>query len=85
MYGGIVGAIVFKLMQDALSSVTPEYWTFWLGLFLVVLVVVGRDRLLKPWTWRRRAGARRRDEAAGPVARESGAAPAVGKPARGAE
>jgi branched-chain amino acid transport system permease protein len=51
LYGGVAGAIVFKLMQDALSAVTPQYWTFWLGLFLVVLVLVGRERLLKPWTW----------------------------------
>ncbi len=51
LYGGVAGAIVFKLLQDALSIVTPQYWTFWLGLFLVVLVLVGRERLLKPWTW----------------------------------
>jgi branched-chain amino acid transport system permease protein len=51
LWGGVLGAIVFKLMQDFLSSITPQYWTFWLGLFLVVLVLVGRDRLLKPWTW----------------------------------
>lgn len=54
LYGGIAGAVVFKLMQDFLSQITPQYWTFWLGLFLVVLVLVGRDRLLKPWTWWRR-------------------------------
>jgi branched-chain amino acid transport system permease protein len=51
LYGGVAGAIVFKLMQDALSTITPQYWTFWLGLFLVVLVLVGRDRLIRPWTW----------------------------------
>ncbi|MGV3572914.1 MAG: branched-chain amino acid ABC transporter permease [Ramlibacter sp.] len=56
LYGGIAGAIVFKLMQDALSAITPQYWTFWLGLFLVVLVLVGRDRLFKPQTWFRRGG-----------------------------
>lgn len=54
LYGGVAGAIVFKLMQDALSAVTPQYWTFWLGLFLVVLVLVGRDRLIRPWTWWRK-------------------------------
>ena len=54
LYGGVLGAIVFKIMQDLLSSITPQYWTFWLGLFLVVLVLVGRDRLLKPWTWWKR-------------------------------
>ena len=56
LYGGVLGAIVFKLMQDALSSITPQYWTFWIGLFLVVLVLVGRERLIRPWTWFARAG-----------------------------
>jgi branched-chain amino acid transport system permease protein len=51
LYGGIAGAIVFKLLQDMLSSVTPQYWMFWIGLILVLLVLVGRDRLLKPWNW----------------------------------
>jgi branched-chain amino acid transport system permease protein len=51
LYGGIAGAVVFKLMQDALSAITPQYWTFWIGLFLVVLVMVGREKLLRPWTW----------------------------------
>ena len=51
LYGGVAGAIVFKLMQDFLSSITPQYWMFWIGLFLVVLVLVGRDRLIRPWTW----------------------------------
>ena len=56
LYGGVAGAIVFKLMQDALSAITPQYWTFWIGLFLVVLVLVGRERVLKPWTWFGRTG-----------------------------
>jgi len=51
LYGGVAGAIVFKLLQTWLSSVTPQYWMFWIGLILVLLVLVGRDRLLKPWTW----------------------------------
>jgi branched-chain amino acid transport system permease protein len=54
LYGGIFGALAFKLLQDLISSWTPQYWTFWLGLFLVVLVLLGRDRLIRPWTWRRR-------------------------------
>ncbi len=51
LYGGIFGAIVFKLLHDLISAWTPQYWNFWLGLFLVVLVLVGRERLLKPRTW----------------------------------
>jgi branched-chain amino acid transport system permease protein len=49
LYGGIAGAVVFKLLQDTLSSVTPQYWMFWIGLILVVLVLLGRDRVLRPW------------------------------------
>jgi branched-chain amino acid transport system permease protein len=51
LYGGILGAIIFKVVQSVLSNITPQYWMFWIGLFLVVLVLVGRERLLKPWTW----------------------------------
>jgi branched-chain amino acid transport system permease protein len=57
LYGGVAGAIVFKLMQDVISSITPQYWTFWIGLFLVVLVLVGRERLIRPWTWFKRGQA----------------------------
>ena len=51
LYGGVAGAVVFKILQDLISSITPQYWTFWIGLFLVVLVLVGRERLIRPWTW----------------------------------
>ncbi len=54
LYGGVFGAIVFKLLHDLISAWTPQYWNFWLGLFLVVLVLVGRDRFVRPWTWFRR-------------------------------
>ena len=57
LYGGVAGAIVFKIMQDVISSITPQYWTFWIGLFLVILMLVGRERLLRPWTWFKRGGA----------------------------
>ena len=55
LYGGIFGAIVFKLLHDLISAWTPQYWNFWLGAFLVVLVLVGRERLLNPRTWGRRS------------------------------
>ncbi|MFM9998052.1 MAG: branched-chain amino acid ABC transporter permease [Burkholderiaceae bacterium] len=55
LYGGVVGAVVFKIMHALLSAVTPQYWTFWIGLFLVVLVMTGRERLIRPWTWWRRS------------------------------
>jgi len=55
LYGGIFGAIVFKLLHDLVSAWTPQYWNFWLGIFLVALVMIGRDRLTRPWTWWRRS------------------------------
>jgi branched-chain amino acid transport system permease protein len=55
LWGGVLGAVAFKLMHDILSAWTPQYWTFWLGLFLLVLVMVGRERLFKPWTWMKRS------------------------------
>ena len=55
LWGGIVGAVVFKSLHSIISAWTPQYWTFWLGLFLVLLMLVGRERLIRPWTWGRRA------------------------------
>ncbi|KFI29933.1 branched-chain amino acid ABC transporter permease [Haematobacter massiliensis] len=45
LYGGLIGAVVFKLLQDVLSNLTPQYWMFWIGLILVVIVLIGRDRI----------------------------------------
>lgn len=46
LYGGLIGAIAFKLMKDTLSAMTPAYWIFWMGFILVILVLIGRDRLV---------------------------------------
>jgi len=32
-------------MQDWLANITPQYWQFWIGLVLVIIVLVGRDRM----------------------------------------
>lgn len=45
LYGGIIGAILFKVLQDAISLATPQYWQFWIGLLLVVFVLGGREIL----------------------------------------
>ena len=68
LYGGIVGAVVFRVMQDVLSAWTPQYWQFWLGLVLVVIVLVGHERLAAPIhrlrdAWGRRGGASAADRA----------------------
>jgi len=42
LYGGLIGAVLFKLVQDYLANVTPQYWQFWLGLALVMMIMFGR-------------------------------------------
>jgi branched-chain amino acid transport system permease protein len=32
LYGGLIGAVVFKILQEFFSNLTPEYWQFWIGL-----------------------------------------------------
>ncbi|MCI2811257.1 branched-chain amino acid ABC transporter permease [Eoetvoesiella caeni] len=55
LYGGVVGAVVFSGLHHVLSDLTPQYWMFWLGIFLVALMRVGRERFIRPWTWFRRS------------------------------
>lgn len=45
LYGGLIGAVVFKMLQELFQSLTPQYWLFWIGLVLVVIVMVGRARI----------------------------------------
>jgi branched-chain amino acid transport system permease protein len=45
LYGGLLGSAFFIVLRDGLSTVTPEFWEFWIGLLLVVLVLVGRERI----------------------------------------
>lgn len=43
LYGGIIGAIAFKFLQDWIAALTPQYWQFWIGLLLVLFVLGGRE------------------------------------------
>jgi branched-chain amino acid transport system permease protein len=45
LYGGLIGAAVFIVLRDVISAATPQYWEFWIGLLLVVLVLTGREKL----------------------------------------
>jgi branched-chain amino acid transport system permease protein len=46
LYGGLLGAIVFMVARDRLSDMNPQYWQFWLGLLLIVVVLFARDGIL---------------------------------------
>ena len=45
LYGGLIGAVIYKFLQDWIASLTPQYWQFWIGLVLVAIVLVGRGRV----------------------------------------
>src|SRR6201995_2848764 len=45
LYGGGSGAVVFRILQEIFSTITPQYWQFWIRAVLVVLVLIGRGRL----------------------------------------
>jgi branched-chain amino acid transport system permease protein len=39
LYGGILGALIFLLARDRLAGMNPQYWYFWIGLLLTVVVL----------------------------------------------
>ena len=51
LYGGQIGAVVFKMLQEVFSTLTPQYWQFWIGLVLVVIVLLGRARMHRWALW----------------------------------
>src|SRR5437899_2065377 len=51
LYGGLIGAVVFKMLQELFQTITPQYWMFWIGLVLVVIVLVGRERIHRWVLW----------------------------------
>jgi len=51
LYGGLIGAVVFRMLQEVFSIITPQYWQFWIGLVLVVIVLVGRARIHRVALW----------------------------------
>jgi branched-chain amino acid transport system permease protein len=46
LYGALIGATVFMLLQDFLSNLSAVYWQFWLGLLLIIIVLFARGGLL---------------------------------------
>jgi branched-chain amino acid transport system permease protein len=39
LYGGIVGSVIFLVARDQFSGINPQYWLFWIGLLLVLVVM----------------------------------------------
>ncbi len=39
LYGGLVGAIIFMVARDQFSGNTPQFWYFWIGMLLILVVM----------------------------------------------
>jgi branched-chain amino acid transport system permease protein len=40
LYGGLVGAAVFMIARDQFSGIAPQYWYFWIGVLLIMVVML---------------------------------------------
>jgi branched-chain amino acid transport system permease protein len=40
LYGGLIGAIIFMLARDQFSGIAPQFWYFWIGILLIVVVML---------------------------------------------
>ena len=46
LYGAFIGASLYMIAQDQLAKMDPEFWYFWIGLLLVLLVMFARGGVL---------------------------------------
>jgi len=46
LYGALIGTVVFMTAHHLLSDINPQYWQFWLGLLLVLVVLFARDGVM---------------------------------------
>lgn len=56
LYGGILGSVVYLVARDQFSGINPQYWYFWIGLMMVLVVMYlpngllgGLDKLTRRW------------------------------------
>ncbi len=46
LYGALIGTMVFMTAHHFLSGINPQYWQFWLGAALVLVVLFARDGIM---------------------------------------
>ena len=57
LYGGLVGAIIYMVARDQFSGINPQYWYFWIGMLLIMVVIflpggiLGGLARLRPQFW----------------------------------
>jgi branched-chain amino acid transport system permease protein len=46
LYGALLGTLAFMVVHHLLSDMNPQYWQFWLGLLLIIVVLFARDGIM---------------------------------------
>ncbi|MCX7175616.1 MAG: branched-chain amino acid ABC transporter permease, partial [Proteobacteria bacterium] len=46
LYGALIGTMVFMAAHHFLSDINPQYWQFWLGASLVLIILFARDGIM---------------------------------------
>jgi branched-chain amino acid transport system permease protein len=46
LYGAFIGVPLYMIAQDQFSQIDPVYWFFWIGLFMVLLVIFAPGGIL---------------------------------------
>ena len=42
LYGAFIGVPLYMIAQDRFATIDPVYWYFWIGLFMIFVVVFAR-------------------------------------------
>jgi branched-chain amino acid transport system permease protein len=57
LYGGLIGSIIFMIARDQFSGIAPQYWYFWIGILLVMVVMLlpngilgGLSKIFSRWS-----------------------------------
>lgn len=57
LYGGLVGAAIFLIARDQFSGIAPQFWYFWIGVLLVMVVMLlpngilgGLSKIFSRWS-----------------------------------
>ncbi|MEA2921180.1 MAG: branched-chain amino acid transport system permease protein [Bradyrhizobium sp.] len=46
LYGAFIGVPLYMIAQDRFATVSPVYWYFWIGLFMIFMVIFARGGVL---------------------------------------
>jgi branched-chain amino acid transport system permease protein len=46
LYGALIGSVIYILAHHLLSDIDPQFWQFWLGALLLLVVLFGRGGIL---------------------------------------